>query len=201
VSTSRSTAAADAGTSGTNAGAASSSTSPRRCKRSGLGRQRPCAQAILRRYQSAGGRPPSSTSTRGARHTRVVDPAYGLTWPVWRTGLATPLSVHSSHAALEPPNPDTEVSTVARPARLSVPDGRISPLPRPSCGGAHLHPRRRASGSQECRADGPRRRGREQADGDAPAPTLANSDLMRSVPDTVEPFFRVPKVLGEGEGA
>ena len=38
-------------------------------------------------------------------------------------------------------------------------------------------------------------------DDDAPGPTLANSDLMRSVPDTMEPFIKVPKVLGEGEGA
>jgi hypothetical protein len=29
----------------------------------------------------------------------------------------------------------------------------------------------------------------------------ASSDLMRSVADTMEPFIKVPKVLGEGEGA
>ena len=43
--------------------------------------------------------------------------------------------------------------------------------------------------------------GANRLDDDAPGPTLANSDLMRSVPDTMEPFIKVPKVLGEGEGA
>jgi hypothetical protein len=32
-------------------------------------------------------------------------------------------------------------------------------------------------------------------------PTLVKCDLMRSVPDTMEPFIEIGKVLGEGEGA
>ena len=47
-----------------------------------------------------------------------------------------------------------------------------------------------ASGSQECWADGARSsRGR------------TGLTMMRSGPDTMEPFIKVPKVLGEGEGA
>jgi Asp-tRNA(Asn)/Glu-tRNA(Gln) amidotransferase C subunit len=43
--------------------------------------------------------------------------------------------------------------------------------------------------------------GAHRLDDDAPGPTVANSDLMRSLPETVERSFKVPKVLGEGEGA
>ena len=43
--------------------------------------------------------------------------------------------------------------------------------------------------------------GANRLDDDAPGPTLVNSDLMRSVPDTMAPFTKVAKVLGEGEVA
>jgi Asp-tRNA(Asn)/Glu-tRNA(Gln) amidotransferase C subunit len=47
----------------------------------------------------------------------------------------------------------------------------------------------------------PSARGANRLDDDAPEPTLANSDRMRSVRDTMEPLIKVPKVLGEGEVA
>ena len=51
------------------------------------------------------------------------------------------------------------------------------------------------------RVPAPTAQARESLRSDAPGSTLANSDLMRSVTDTMEPFIKVPKVLGEGEGA
>ncbi len=36
---------------------------------------------------------------------------------------------------------------------------------------------------------------------DVPGPTLPNEALMKIAPDTMPPFVKVPKVLGEGSGA
>jgi len=36
---------------------------------------------------------------------------------------------------------------------------------------------------------------------DVPGPTLSNEALMKIAPDTMPPFVKVPKVLGEGGGA
>ncbi len=38
-------------------------------------------------------------------------------------------------------------------------------------------------------------------DEDTPGPTLSNEALMKIAPDTMPPFVKVPKVLGEGGGA
>jgi len=38
-------------------------------------------------------------------------------------------------------------------------------------------------------------------DDDTPGPTLSNEALMEIAPDTMPPFVKVPKVLGEGGGA
>ncbi|MBX3380173.1 MAG: Asp-tRNA(Asn)/Glu-tRNA(Gln) amidotransferase subunit GatC [Phycisphaeraceae bacterium] len=38
-------------------------------------------------------------------------------------------------------------------------------------------------------------------DEDVPGPTLSNDALMKIAPDTMPPFVKVPKVLGEGGGA
>ncbi len=38
-------------------------------------------------------------------------------------------------------------------------------------------------------------------DDDAPGPTLTNQTLMKMAPDVMEPFIRVPKVIGDGGAA
>jgi aspartyl-tRNA(Asn)/glutamyl-tRNA(Gln) amidotransferase subunit C len=38
-------------------------------------------------------------------------------------------------------------------------------------------------------------------DADKPGETIDNATLMRMAPDKLEPFIRVPKVLGDGGGA
>lgn len=38
-------------------------------------------------------------------------------------------------------------------------------------------------------------------DDDTPGPTLPTSALMQMAPDTMEPFIKVPKVLGDAGGA
>ena len=100
----------------------------------------------------------------------------------------------------EPVQPlcDAEVSKVAR---LAIPGNR-------------LHPRRDQLAAVLTYIDRLRRldlrsiepmarvgEGANRFDDDAPGSTVANSDLMRSVPGTTEPFIKAPKVLGEGEGA
>ncbi len=38
-------------------------------------------------------------------------------------------------------------------------------------------------------------------DDDVPGPTLANEVLMKMAPESVPPFVKVPKVIGDGGGA
>ena len=38
-------------------------------------------------------------------------------------------------------------------------------------------------------------------DDDIPGPTLTNETLMKMAPETVPPFVKVPKVIGDGGGA
>lgn len=102
-------------------------------------------------------------------------------------------------SAPEPIQPlsDAEVSKVARLARLAIPENRIHPL-RDQLAAVLTYPDRLRR--LDLRSVEPMARvgeGANRLDDDAPGPTLANSDLMRSVP---EPFIKVPKVLGEGEG-
>jgi aspartyl-tRNA(Asn)/glutamyl-tRNA(Gln) amidotransferase subunit C len=98
---------------------------------------------------------------------------------------------------------DTEVRKVARLARLALSDEQVHAMRTQLA--AILGYIERLRGLDLAGVEPMAHVGGGEAtnrlDDDVPGPTLSNADLMRMAPDAMEPFIKVPKVLGDGGGA
>jgi aspartyl-tRNA(Asn)/glutamyl-tRNA(Gln) amidotransferase subunit C len=93
---------------------------------------------------------------------------------------------------------DADVRKVATLARLAIPDDRVPALRAELASILTYIDRLRRldlSGVDPLTHVG---EGANRLDGDRPGPTLSSETLMRLAPDTLPPFLKVPKVLGEG---
>jgi aspartyl-tRNA(Asn)/glutamyl-tRNA(Gln) amidotransferase subunit C len=101
----------------------------------------------------------------------------------------------------EPPLSADDVRRVARLARLAISDERAEEVRRDLAavvGYVDMLRELDLAGVEPMSHAGD---ARNVSDDDVPREPLANSVLMKMAPDTMEPFFKVPKVLGEGGGA
>lgn len=96
---------------------------------------------------------------------------------------------------------DADVRKVAKLARLAIPKERFEPLRRELAAVLGYVERLRSldlSGVEPMAHVGETT---NRLDEDAPGATLRTDVLMKMAPDTMDPFIKVPKVLGEGGGA
>lgn len=99
---------------------------------------------------------------------------------------------------------DADVRKVARLARLELSDAQVHAMRDQLAAVLGYVERLRGldlTGVEPMAHVGEGGRGVNRLDEDVPGPTLSNADLMRMAPEKMEPFVKVPKVLGDGGGA